>query len=686
MTELAIYTERKLMPPVAEVLTAVLEDFPQITATHVWHEYLDRTIPVLVLGAMPPTEPPVYVKALSQKQILAQNASVTELKASLTRLLTPPVYAPLSYAVVDGLTDAEEAALGDVLVVDIETGGNYDKLLPREMYLISVAINDGKHIYVFTEESLQESTERNALAQLRRILTKPGRKLVAHNMKFDFPTLGLILGIILYGHCDTLLLFHSINHGGKDFELKDMCQRLLGAPDWDSGIKVYTKKTHDYASIPRELLYTYNAYDVYWCWHLLKYLTKLADERIRGVALHEFRMSRLFQDVEKNGIGVDIPYLEKLKAEYDEQEIEPLAELRKLAGDEKFNPGSWQQVKKYFAEWSYPLVSTDEKHLMALNLLPDSEPYRFRELLLEHRGIMKMRNTYVHGAQKRMRGNIVYPSFLVHGTITGRLSSRDPNIQNIPRDKKLRAIYVPRAPGRTLVQVDYSQAELRVMACLSGDPDLIAAFQRGVEDFFDAMMPVAFPNEDISSWSPQKYKNNRAKLKACVYGLAYNRQAAAIAEDLKMTVKEAQSIITNFFKRFPRFTEWRQEIEAIALDADRALISPFGRQYQAEVVTYKNRQNVLNSALAFLPQSTASDLCVLGAIEANGRLQSGQYGDTMIVATIHDAILLDVPDEYVDSVSLMVKEAMERAGDEKFNRLVYFAAVPSPGQDWGQCA
>jgi hypothetical protein len=98
------------------------------------------------------------------------------------------------------------------------------------------------------------------------------------------------------------------------------------------------------------------------------------------------------------------------------------------------------------------------------------------------------------GVQKRMRGNVVHPTFNIHGTSTGRLSASDPNIQNIPRDKKLRKIFVPRAPGRTMVQVDYSQAELRVMAALSGDKHLISLFQKGSSDFFDAMIPGAFPS------------------------------------------------------------------------------------------------------------------------------------------------------------------------------------------------
>jgi DNA polymerase-1 len=265
-------------------------------------------------------------------------------------------------------------------------------------------------------------------------------------------------------------------------------------------LKKYLKgsKGKDYAAIPRTALYEYNAYDVYWTWFLLEFLTAIADAepRIKDVALHEFAMSAyLFQDVEGDGAGVDVPYLAKLKAEYDAEEAPLLEEIKTLADSPEFNPGSWQQVKKYFVEWGYQPATTGEDDLLDLPLKEGTDPYRFRELLLAIRGIRKNRDTYVVGIQKRMRGNIVHPTFWIHGTSTGRLSSRDPNIQNIPRDKKLRKIFVPRAPGRTMVQVDYSQAELRVMAALSGDEHLISLFQKGSSDFFDAMIPGAFPKE-----------------------------------------------------------------------------------------------------------------------------------------------------------------------------------------------
>lgn len=699
MTEIALYVDSKLLPPVQDIIGALVQNFKQVTAVEMYDDTTDRTMPVLVLGNMPSITPAFYVKTLSQKQILTNPAAMTELEVALTNLLAPPVFPPMEYKVVKSLSQIEEFTLGDQLVVDIETGGQFDVAIrPNEKHLLCVGINDGRHIYVFDVDGCNYATR--GADQLIRILKKPGRKLIAHNMKFDFPILAVLLRIKggLYGHFDTMLLHHAINHGAKEHDLKNLCHKYLGAPDWEHDKDKYLGKPKDFANIPPDVLHKYNAYDVYWTWYLKEYLMKVAmsePKRLPNVALHEFRMSSFFQDVEQNGVGIDLPYLDELGEKLLGESTPLLARLREIAGpvfDKKgkqseFNPGSWQQVKKFFADQDIRLGSTDEKHLMELNITAESDPeaYEFRELLLEYRGVEKNRGTYVEGIRKRLRGNVVYPTFWVHGTTTGRLSSKNPNIQNIPRDKTIRRLVVPRSEGRTMVQADYSQAELRVMACLSGDAYLQSLFQIDSPDFFDALMPVAYPSIPLESMSPQVKKDLRAKLKGVIYGMSYGRQAKAIAISLDMAVQDAVSIMDNYFKQAPDLRHWREEVSAIALDPTRTLVSPFGRQYQAEVVTSRNRQNVVNSALAFLPQSTASDLCVVAAERVQARLQTGQYGDTLIVATIHDAILADVPDEFIEPYSTMVTHEMEQSGKDIFGDLVVFASDTKAGPSWADC-
>lgn len=708
--KIAIYVESKLLPPVEDTLGAVVSDFPAITDVELWNEQTtDRTLPVLVLGNMPPVTPITFVKTLSQKQILSNPAAMTEVHAALTRLLTPKRYPKMVYKVIDKPGDGATRAFSwfrksGVVVVDIETGGDIDIMLPEETWLISVSITDGKDIIVLTEEWLKGEDN---LRELARFLTS-GVKLIAHNMKFDFRTLSAQCGSDIKGHLDTMLLHHAINPGAKEHGLKPTCAKYLGAPDWDKDIKLYVKGFYkelpdDYPAIlkeryagkkvaqgfeniPRDVLYEYNAYDVYWTWHLYEYLARAAegDPRIAKIAKFEFEMSNFFQDVERNGVAVDLPYLDELLAALTEQETAILAVLRDLTDDPKFNPNSHVQVKKFFLEQGIKLKSTAEGILDDLVLEEGSVEDKFRTALLEARGITKLKGTYVVGIQKRVHSGLVYPDFLVHGTSTGRLSSRDPNIQNVPRDEEgeisLRHIFVPRdVATRSLVSVDFSQAELRVMACMSDDTYLISLFQPGMPDFFDSLMPVAFPREDLDALDKNTKKNMRAKLKGVIYGMSYGRKAAAIAKALGMPVKEAQSIINNYFRAAPSLYEWRMWIEQTAISPEHTLISPFGRYYQAEVVTGRNRQNVINSGLAFLPQSTASDICVVAAMNVGKWIH--EY-DAYIIATIHDAILIDCPDEHIPIIEERVQAEMKAAGREVFGDTVPFDTEATHGKSW----
>lgn len=710
MTSIGIYTEGKLLPPVQDIIGALMGNYPDVTDVELWSEATtSRTMPVLVLGNMPPVTPITYVKTLSQKQILSNPAALTELQAGMDRLLAPFVFPEMRF-VMDDINVLR--GLGNIVVVDIETGGDIDIMLPEEMWLLSVAITDGKKIVVLSEEWLARLVNRTVLINFLR----SGRKLIAHNMKFDFRSLSAQLGVEIKGHLCTLLLHHALNPGAKEHGLKQLAMKYLGAPAWaDAGkefVKGFYKVLPDwypellkpryadkkvsvgFEAIPKDILYKYNAYDVFYTWFLYEYLARGAegDERIAKIARFEFEMSNLFQDVEGNGVAVDLEYLEKLHVAFTQQEINALANIRELVfiagyGEELsavFNPNSHVQVKKFFLHLGIKVKGTAVDVLEGMNFEEGSVEGQFTGLLLKARGITKMKGTYVEGIQKRLHSGMVYPDFLVHGTSTGRLSSRDPNIQNVPRDEdgkvSLRQLFIPRdIETRSLLMVDYSQAELRVMACMSNDEYLISLFQPGMPDFFDSLMPIAYPRADLSTLDKDTKKNMRANLKGVIYGMSYGRRAAAIAKALNMSVREAQTIINNYFRAAPDLYAWRQWITETAISPEHTLISPFGRYYQAEVVTSRNKQNIINSGLAFLPQSTASDLCVVAAMAVQKWI--GEY-DAYIIATIHDAIMVDCPDEHIEVVAQRIQAEMQASGKAVFGDTVPFATDATWGKSW----
>ena len=235
----------------------------------------------------------------------------------------------------------------------------------------------------------------------------------------------------------------------------------------------------------------------------------------------------------------------------------------------------------------------------------------------------------------------------------------------------------------TLVQADLSQAELRVMAALSGDKWMLAALQEGQGDFFDThMMPVCFPG--VVPKDAVEKKELRTKVKTVQYGLAFDRGAAAIGVELGMQRHEAQAIITNYFSAAPEFAQWREDIREAAQDPAKRdfLTNPFGRKFQSEVITHKNGNNIEREAMAFLPQSTASDICLATAIRIHETIKS--HG-CHIVALVHDAILVECPtDELAEQIGAYIQAEFRVTGEAVFGDLVPFLSEYSIADSWGK--
>lgn len=704
MTDLVLYTPQKLRPAVLDIVKAIAEDYPEIGQVVEWKRGIAPFLPVLCFHELPTETPQKYIKTMSQKQVLSKASAVTEISAALDLLFRPRKLRDFSFELLE--PGDTLPIMGDVVVVDIETAGDIDTWLPEEMWLLSCALYDGKKNIVLSEAWLR--IKENVRQLIAFLTKKKRRKLVAHNMKFDFRSLSAQLGVKIYGHMDTQLLHHAINPGSGEHGLKPLARKYLGAPDWDATSKQYVKgsykefptdyhyprNTYDkyevklgavkvgFEAIPREILYEYNAWDVYWTWHLMEYLLEFSDERVQRVALHEYKMGNFFQDVESYGVTVDQEQLDNLAVSFGAERDGYMEKLAELVSPE-FNPNSPKQVKEVFSSVGIELKSTAEKVLEDLKgteLHPQVE--EFIDTLLDVRGTTKNIGTYNEGIRKRMHSGKVYPSYLVHGTNTGRMSSKNPNIQNIPREKSLRSLFtVKDTEAYDFLEVDYSQAELRVMAVLSNDPYLISLFQPGMPDFFDSLLPQAFPHVDIDSWSPQEKKDNRAKLKSVIYGLSFGRKAPAIARELKISVGEAQSIINNYFKAAPDLYAWRQDVEYKALSSDGVLETVFGRRFQAEIVTGRSKTNVVNSALAFLPQSTASDICVSAAIEIHKWI-GPDYGAN-IIGSIHDAINVESPKQYTEEIAKRMQGEMTESARRVMGDIVPFATEAEWGTSWG---
>lgn len=292
--------------------------------------------------------------------------------------------------------------------------------------------------------------------------------------------------------------------------------------------------------------------------------------------------------------------------------------------------------------------------------------------------LQKQASTYIIGLIKEAAlepDNRVYTNLYLHNTTTGRLSSREPNLQNITRTKEglpdIRKLFV--APsGQQLVQADYSQAELRCIAQFSGDPILSRVYQNG---------------EDLHNLTAERFfgegftKENRSISKNMNFGMFYRQSAATFQEKHGIAEELAEQYIAWAHREFPVVWEWEKEVEKEV--HKNAITSPFGRRRRFYLITRENRQACYREAINFYPQTTASDFTLLSLIKLCQEVDLTKVHPCL---TVHDSILALVEENEVDSYKLIVKQIMEGVPKNELGWNLPFIADVGSGANWGSIA
>lgn len=531
---------------------------------------------------------------------------------------------------------------------------------------------------VFGENALRDE---RVLAGLREFLLRT--KIIAHNGKFDlaglFPVFG---GLELW--FDTMLAHYALDErvGAQLHGLKVLAVEQLGAPQYDLEVRKYVPRNGNYADIPRPVLYKYNAYDAACTWDLFELFSERLDrDGVRRVHDHMVRASNQLMYLELNGITVDRAYSYALQGDYEQRLSEIESSLRVVGKVDNLNPRSPKQLKEWFNDHGLYLESTDVDHLtLALRRLPDGDTVRkFIEELLRYRREQKLYSTYVIGIRKRLYRGRVHTTYLLHGTTSGRLASRNPNLQNIVRDKAIKRQFSVSSPDNVFIHVDYKQAEGRVIATLAQDEYLRAIFSDPEADLFDTLASQLYKVSvaELHDGSVRA-KNMRIRTKAFFYGLSYGRQAYSIAQEHNMSVRDTERMLRDFMGLIPATAAWQAETRRKVLAGDD-LITPFGRKRRFHLITDENQQDVLNEALSFLPQSTASDIC----LSALTRLRPMLRGLGWLRLTIHDALVAECPERNRDTVAELMQRVMVEEG-RAFTDYVPFEVDTTVGKHWGE--
>lgn len=620
-------------------------------------------------------------KTLSPKQIVSNPQAILFLAQALQYGYLGPVDPGLELGKDYVIWEGQDISFkkGSVIALDIESAGDIDNDTFAAGRILSIALWNGKFGVVIPEELAETPESAELIERLCRDCI-----VVCHNGTFDMPYLSKRLGINVYHHEDTLLMHFVLDNLAGEHGLKPLARRWLRAADWDSDAKSYLKHGAYFENIPRDKLYKYNIYDAYWTYELYKYFKQMID---KSPDYYNYRMhvTRVLHDVQMNGVAVSISALDELEDEYKQQCGEHLVILKKLAGED-FNPQSPKQIAEYFASKGVSSPSFDAKHLKKLKHA-GKEP-EFIDALLAYRYAAKVIGSFIANVRrKRGEDKRIHPYYLPHGAKTGRLSAKGPAIQTMGRDSGIKRALVAE-PGCKIISCDYSQAELRTVAELADDKAMIAAFQPGAPDFFDNLMTKIWPDdyptieayEAFKHEHPKTAKNKRALVKSCVYGLNYNRGVRAIATALEQPLEAAQHVVDQYLGSYTGLRDWQTRVKHSVGRKEENYMrrTKFGMTYNPLFVPDNNYASTQNEALAFVPQSTANDICLNAAIKINE--QVGQYG-AKLIGLVHDATYVECPEETIEECSRMMEREMSKAATLVFDR-VPFVAEAEVGNNW----
>jgi uracil-DNA glycosylase family 4 len=561
--------------------------------------------------------------------------------------------------------------------VDIETDVDKDAAFEHpddtDILCVGVAYDKG-HVVVFPGEVLRIPIVGKLFG-----LLLAGARLIAQFGQFDIPVLAQFHPDIRLA-ADTLLQHYILDERviKKLHSLEHMAMELLGTPPWKWMTKQFTQKGQSFAAVPRPVLYEYNSIDCGTTYALDElFMPQL--EQLGLLELHEYllRASTGLMQVEREGVSVDLSYLEELGTLYTAK----LATLVQPLQQWVENPNSPKQVRSALARLGIDCASTNVRTLldirkgMAQYDVPEAaEVTELIERVLEYRKVAKLHSTYVEGLRKRLHQGRVHTSYLLHGTSTGRLSSRNPNLQNQPRGPEVRRLFVPSHPDNVFIKADYAQGEWRVVTILADEPYFAERFRAGRDvaadlqeelfgDRIDKALRTLTKNIAYGSW----------------YGMILGRgdQGLYYANHiLRMDPDVAHAYQVKLFQLAPRIVAWQTDTRQHVLKGE-VLITYKKRRRHFRLITNANRSDVLNECLAFIPQSTLSDMCLTALCSLVER------GYKVRLST-HDEIVVECHADDAERISFEMAGIMSDAAKE-FSTKLPFPVETSVGRSWGDC-
>ncbi len=509
----------------------------------------------------------------------------------------------------------------------------------------------------------------DVVRRLRPIFEDPSIAKVGQNAKYDMLVLRQ-LGITVAGlRFDTMLASYLLDPMGRSHALDALAKNLLGhdmIPITDLIGKGKDQLTMD--QVDTRQVCEYAAEDADYTWRLKEILEpQIAGSHIETL-FHDTEMPlvEVLTEMEHNGIALDCGLLKRLGATLEDRLIELTRDVHQAAG-RVFNLDSPKQLAEVlFDEQGFQVVrktktgrSTDAETLEALAAQID---HPLPKLILEYRELSKLKNTYVDTLPKMVcrRTGRVHASFNQTGAITGRLSSSDPNLQNIPirteLGKRIREAFVAGDADSVLLTADYSQVELRLLAHFCKDAALLDAFQRG-QDIHRAVA-AQVNGVGVEEVTPAQ----RSAAKAVNFGIIYGQTPFGLSRSLGIPVGEARAFIDTYFLRYPGI---RLFIDRCIDEAKRTgyAQTSLGRRRPIPELKSRNPGEVSfgeRIAVNTVVQGSAADLIKRAMIDIHRELKGGGHPARMLIQ-VHDELVFEAPKRDVEREAAMIRDKMEHA-------------------------
>ncbi len=605
----------------------------------------------------------------------------------------PALSAPGEYEMVltSEQLDAWVQRLADAELISFDTETDALDAMRANLVGISLAVEPGRAAYIPVGHDYPgapaQLPREQVLAALRPALEDPSKKKLGQHGKYDLHVLRRH-GVNVQGyHDDTMLESFVLNSTATRHDMDSLAMRYLGYTTIKfEEVAGKGAKQISFSQVGLDEACRYAAEDADVTLRLHHALqpqlraTPSLDSVYRDI---EMPLVPVLTRIEANGVHIDMAELRRQSQDLGSRMLAAQQKATELAG-RTFNLDSPKQLQAVlFDELQLPALvktpkgqpSTNEEALEAI-----AEQHELPRVILEYRGLAKLRSTYTDKLPEMINQDTgrVHTSYHQSGAATGRLSSSDPNLQNIPirteDGRRIRRAFVA-PPGRKILACDYSQIELRIMAHLSEDPGLVRAFEQGV-DVHRATAAEVFsrPLEEVTS-------NERRAAKAINFGLMYGMSAFGLARNLGIDRGQAQDYVALYFSRYPGVRDFMERMRQQAREQGY-VETLFGRRLYLNDINARNqglRAGAERAAINAPMQGTAADIIKRAMVKVDSWLEDHSDQAKMILQ-VHDELVFETESSFLDTLRLKVVELMSSAAELRVP-LVVDAGV---GDNWDE--